>query len=115
MGRAGMVFLALFGGARSLRTLGWMRLLLGIGAGLGAWFFDFERGVTRRGAQELDGGNFSEEGERSTTAGAGVGGWLDKYGLGLGMDAEVEADGLAGAYGGGAHEAVVADAGEAFG
>ena len=36
-------------------------------------------------------------------------------GFWLGMDSEVEADDLTGAGGGGTHEAVVANSGEAFG
>lgn len=63
----------------------------------------------------MDGGDFAEEGEVATAAGAAVRLGLGKCGLGLGIDAEVKADGLQGAAGGGAHVAVVAHAGKAFG
>ena len=63
---------------------------------------------------EVDGGEFTQEGEVAAAVWAGVGREFRELGFRVGVGAEVEADRLPGFDGGTAHEAVMAHSGEAF-
>ncbi len=63
----------------------------------------------------MDGCDVAQEGEVAATARTGVWFWLGKFRLRFGIDSKMEADGLQGAAGSGAHEAVMTHTCKAFG